>query len=646
MCGIAGLWLINSSPETEIRETLDRMINAISHRGPDDSGVWADEEIGLGLGHRRLSILDLSSAGHQPMSSKSGRYLIIFNGEIYNHQALRNQLEATGNLRANWHGLSDTETLIEAIESWGLKKTLELISGMFAFALWDKETKKLFLARDHFGEKPLYWGFLRGYGIIFASDLIAFREIREFPNRISREAVNAYKHLGCIPAPLCIYKDLHQLPPGHFVEIGAGTNGFVNINLAKPVAWWNSNDMASSSAEMSRELPFKSDLDVINSLEEVLTQAIESQSISDVPLGTFLSGGIDSSLITALLQHSRSHPIKSFTVSFPDEELFNEAPYARAIAHHLKTDHTEVPITSTDAQTLIPSLAKIYTEPFADSSQVPTQLLCREARRSGLKVTLTGDGGDELFGGYNRHLYAPKLHKQFGQWPYSFRKLLAEIIYKTPNKILGFKFDGLAQQKKQKLASAIKAASSIEDLHNLLRGVTPLAKENEFHKYKLPQAPSMSEQLMLEDIFTYLPSDILVKVDRAAMSVGLETRAPFLDHRVAKLAWRMPLKYKIRRESRNEVSKWVLRELLTHFIPPHLFERPKAGFAMPIGDWLRGPLKSWANDLLDPNEITNYGWFETNQVNKIWGQHLSGDFDHMPQLWSILMAQAWLREWQ
>ncbi len=646
MCGIAGLWLINSSPEHEIRESLDKMVQSIAHRGPDDSGVWVNEKIGLGLGHRRLSILDLSEAGHQPMVSKSGRYLIVFNGEIYNHLELRSKLESEERLSSKWHGLSDTETLIEAIASWGLKKTLDLVSGMFAFALWDKEKQKLFLTRDHFGEKPLYWGLLPGYGIVFSSDLVALKGIKQFQKKISHQAVEAYKHLGCIPAPLSIYKDVHQLPPGNFIEISAGPSGFVMCNLPKPITWWSSKDVAYDSSCLSEKAAFKTDLDALNSLEKVLAKAIQSQSIADVPLGSFLSGGIDSSLITALLQQSRVDPVKSFTVSFPDEELFNEAPYAKAIAKHLKTDHTEIPITSNDAQILIPSLARIYTEPFADSSQVPTQLLCREARRSGLTVTLTGDGGDELFGGYNRHLYAPTLHQIFGSWPSPVRRLLAAIIYKAPNQILGIESDGLAQQKKQKLANAIKAAHSIEELHNRLRGVTPMAETSNIHRYALPNAPSVSEQLMLEDILTYLPTDILVKVDRASMSVGLETRAPFLDHRVAKLAWSMPLKYKIRRESRNQISKWALRKLLTKFVPNNLFERPKAGFAMPIGNWLRGPLKDWANDLLTARSLQSYGWFNSNEVNILWKQHLSGDFDHMPKLWSVLMAQAWFAEWQ
>lgn len=640
MCGLAGLWHPTPTPAAALQTQARAMAEAIAHRGPDDAGVWCDPAAGLALAHRRLAILDLSPAGHQPMASASGRYVIAFNGEIYNHRALRRELEGAGLLRRPWRGHSDTETLLAAIEAWGLEATLQRCVGMAALALWDRRERVLQLARDRFGEKPLYWGWLEQAGqpvLAFASELTALRGLPAAGTpAVDPQALAAFFRYGCIPAPLSIQAGIQQLPPAHLVTIAAAAQG------AAPRPWWDPIQAAQQAADRR---VFSSEAEALEALDAVLRQAVAEQAIADVPLGAFLSGGIDSSLITALLQAASSRPVRSFTIAFPDagggEAGFNEAPYARAVAAHLGTDHSEVALTAADAQALIPALPRIYSEPFADSSQLPTHLVCREARRSGLSVALSGDGGDELFGGYNRHRLIPTLHRRLGPWPSLLRRGLARALEQLP-----VSANGLARDKRRKLAVAIRAAASLEELQASLTGVwadpRALLQVASWPGTDplLPDAPSPAERLMLADALGYLPNDILVKVDRAAMATSLETRAPFLDHRVAELAWQLPLALKIKGGS----SKWALRQILDQYVPRALIERPKAGFAMPIGAWLRGPLRPWADDLLDPVAIQRQGHLQPEPIQRLWRAHRHGA-DHTAQLWTVLMWQAWLAEW-
>ena len=651
MCGLAGLWRPTAASAASLQAQAGAMAEAIAHRGPDDAGVWCDPDAGLALAHRRLAILDLTPAGQQPMPSASSRFVIAFNGEIYNHQALRQELQAAGLLQQPWRGHSDTETLLAAIEAWGLEATLQRCVGMFALALWDRRDRLLQLARDRFGEKPLYWGHLQAGGkrvLVFASELAALRALPGVATpSLDPEAAAAFFRLGCIPAPLCIHGGLQQLPPGQLVAIAAGPDGQPPAVLPVPQPWW---DVESAAASAGAEGPYASDAEALEALEAALCQSVAEQAIADVPLGAFLSGGIDSSLITALLQAASPRPVRSFTIAFPDagggdEAGFDEAPYARAVAAHLGTHHTEVALTASDARALIPQLPRLYSEPFADSSQLPTHLVCREARRSGLTVALSGDGGDELFGGYNRHRLAPALQWRLGALPPLLRRAIARSLEQLP-----VSARGLARDKRRKLADAIRAAGSLHQLHTSLTSIwadpaallqpelLEVAGSGALHP--LPAAPSPAERLMLADARTYLPADILVKVDRAAMAASLETRAPFLDHRVAAVAWRLPLALKIR----GSTGKWALRQLLVRHVPPALIERPKAGFAMPIGAWLRGPLRSWAEDLLDPQLLQRQGLLQADPIQHLWRAHLRGA-DHTPQLWTVLMWQAWLAEW-
>lgn len=650
MCGLAGLWHPSPLPKPELEARGRAMAEAIAHRGPDDGGLWCEPELGLVFAHRRLAILDLSPAGHQPMRSATGRFVIAFNGEIYNHQILRRELEQAALLHCAWRGLSDTETLLAAIEAWGLEAALHRCVGMFALALWDRQERVLQLARDRFGEKPLYWGWLQastGQQLVFASELSALRSLPGAASPpLEPAALAAFFQLGCIPAPLCIHRGLQQLAPGQRVAIPATAAGQPPPQLPAPRRWW---DLQAAAAQAAAQRPFRGEAAALSALETALQQAVAEQAIADVPLGVFLSGGIDSSLLTALLQAQSSRPVRSFTIAFPDggggEAGFNEAPHARAVAAHLGSEHTEVALTAADARALIPALPRLYSEPFADSSQLPTHLVCREARRSGLSVALSGDGGDELFGGYNRHRLAPALQRRFGGLPPLLRRALACSLGYLPVSAAG-----LARDKRQKLAAALRAAGSLEQLHHALTSLWPDPAALLIHpgaqpRASLPAAPSAAERLMLADALTYLPADLLVKLDRAAMAASLETRAPFLDHRVAAIAWQLPLAMKIRATPSGPVGKWALRQILHRHVPPALTERPKAGFALPLGPWLRGPLRPWADDLLSPELLRRQGYLHPEPIQRLWREHLAGHADHTPQLWTVLMWQAWLAAW-
>ena len=614
------------------------MAAVISHRGPDDSGVWCDPASGFALAHQRLAILDLSPAGHQPMGSASGRYVIAFNGEIYNHLELRHELECVGLLRGPWRGHSDTETLLAAIEAWGLEVALQRSVGMFALALWDRREHCLQLARDRFGEKPLYWG-LSGSGLeralVFGSELAALRAWPGFANPIHRPALAQLLRFGALAAPTSIYAGIQQLLPGHLVTI----QGPPTAELQQPRPWWCfRSTMADSLAE-----PFSDTAAGLEALEGQLNTAVQQQSLADVPLGSFLSGGIDSSLITALLQPDAC---VHRTIGF--EAGFNEAPYARCVAAHLGTDHSETILTAADAQALIPLLPRLYCEPFADSSQLPTHLVCREVRRSGLTVALSGDGGDELFGGYNRYFWGPRIWNRLAWLPFALRRSLGHLIRRLPPA----GWDALGRplpihqlgHKAHKLADRLQYVRSTDDLYRSLVSEwrdpaallqpdadgSPIQESSSPLDWNLPAALSSDAvaRMMATDTINYLPNDILTKVDRAAMANSLETRSPFLDHRVAEVAWRLPMTMKISPNLGGGVGKWALRQILYKYVPPQLIERPKAGFGMPIGQWLRGPLRIWAEDLLEPGLMQRQGYLRPEPIQLLWQQHLSGRFDH------------------
>jgi asparagine synthase (glutamine-hydrolysing) len=586
------------------------------------------------------------------MHSASGRYVIAFNGEIYNHQQLRRDLDAAG-LAPTWRGHADTETLLAAIEAWGLESALQRFAGMWALALLDQHRRVLHLARDRFGEKPLYWGF-SGCGtrqaLLFGSELAALRAYPGFNNAIDRAALAQLLRFGQVPAPLSIYAGIAKLPAGHWVSIPLPLAPGASLPRSQP--WWQ----LSSVIEAGSTAAFQSDAEALDALEQSLSLAVAEQAIADVPLGAFLSGGIDSSLIAALLQRQSSQPLRTFTIGF-EEAGFNEAPYARAVAEHLGTSHSETLLTSADARALIPQLPQLYCEPFADSSQLPTHLVCRAARQAGLTVALSGDGGDELFGGYNRYFWGPRIWNRLAWLPGPLRRGLGRAITALPPPA----WDALGQplpigqlgHKAHKLAARLRHVRSSDDLYRslvsewldptqLLQGEPP---ELSFTAIDQPLPACLSSdpvaRMMAWDSLSYLPDDILVKVDRAAMAVGLETRAPFLDHRVAQVAWRLPMAMKIR----GNTSKWALRQILYQHVPRELIERPKAGFAMPIGQWLRGPLRAWASELLHPDRLAREGYLRPEPITRLWQQHLSGRYDHTTKLWTVLMWQAWLEQW-
>jgi asparagine synthase (glutamine-hydrolysing) len=654
MCGIAGLCAPANGRQGDLQQLARQMGAAISHRGPDDAGVWAVPELGMALAHQRLAILDLSAAGHQPMHSASGRYVIAFNGEIYNHLSLRRELEAAGAVPP-WRGHSDTETLLAAIEVWGLESTLQRCVGMWGLALLDRHERRLHLARDRFGEKPLYWGF-SGSGqqraLLFGSELAALRAYPGFNNPIDRHSLAEFLRFGQVPAPLSIYAGASKLPPGHWVSIPLPLDPDTPLPASRP--WWQLSDVIQAGYAD----PLGSEAEALELLEHTLNQAVADQAIADVPLGSFLSGGIDSSLITALLQRQSSRPVRTFTIGF-EESGFNEAPYARAVAAHLGTDHAETLLTSEDARALIPQLPQLYSELFADSSQLPTHLVCREARYAGLTVALSGDGGDELFGGYNRYFWGPRIWNRLAWAPGPLRRRLGRAITRIPTPA----WDALGRplpiaqlgHKAHKLAARLRHVTSSDELYRSLVSEwrDPAALLQAHPAGGVSAATAIDQPLpaclngdpvarmMALDALGYLPDDILVKVDRAAMAVGLETRAPFLDHRVAAVAWRLPMAMKIRAGS----SKWVLRQILYKHVPKELIERPKAGFAIPIGQWLRGPLRPWAAELLHPDRLQREGYLRPEPISQLWQQHLSGRYDHTTKLWTVLMWQAWLEQW-
>jgi len=662
MCGIAGF----VGSVTDAAEIVRRMATVLSHRGPDDEGIWVDKEAGVALSHRRLSILDLSPAGHQPMISHCRRYVIVFNGEIYNHLELRRELEkeafssASSCIRAQdesvpgaklirWRGHSDTETILAAIAKWGVEATLKRCVGMFAFALWDRETHTLVLARDRMGEKPLYYGW-QGEVFLFGSEIKALMVHPAFRAEIDRNNLALFFRHSYIISPYSIYKGINKLPPGTYLKISVGHPASESQHTPRP--YWNLQNVVKKGTINT----FKgTEREAADELERLIRQSIRGQMIADVPVGVFLSGGIDSSTVVALMQAQSDQPVRTFTIGFYEDD-FNEAEHARAVAENLGTDHTELYVTAEQAIRVISLLPTLYNEPFADSSQIPTFLISNLARRY-VKVCLSGDGGDELFGGYSRYFWAPLIYQKIGWLPLPLRLLathtltrltIADPILKAVCRFQRGRWASADLASKFQRFSTMLDFDSPEDLYmgivshwkrpgEIVRG-TIEPKTVLIDPSQWIDRSDFEHRMMYLDQRSYLPDDILVKVDRAAMGVSLETRIPLLDHRIVEFAWRLPLSMKIR----DGQSKWLLRQVLYRYVPRDIVERPKKGFSVPIGDWLRGPLRDWAESLLDEKSIREDGLLNPAPIRDVWTAHLEGKHDWSPYLWDVLMFQTWL----
>jgi len=636
MCGIAGF--LDRSRNTGIMEAealAGRMIDRLSHRGPDDRGVWVDAESGIALGHRRLSIIDLSPAGHQPMASSAGRYVLTYNGEIFNWQDLRAELPPPA---GGYKGHSDTEIFLRGVEVWGLAETVCRLIGFFAIGLWDREQKRLTLVRDRLGIKPLYWGQF-GQTLLFGSELSALRAHPACGSEIDRDALAAYLRTAYVPAPFSIYRGIAKLEPGTMLEIDLDGDLIIN-------RYWDVRDaMRAGTADRAKPLA----KDALERWEGLLADAVQRRMVADVPVGAFLSGGVDSSAIVALMQTNSARRVKTYSIGFR-EAGYDEAPYAKAVARHLGTDHQEFYVGPEEALAVVPTLPAIYDEPFADSSQIPTALICRMTRRDAT-VALSGDGGDELFGGYNRYRLAERHWPRLQSVPHSLRAALASLLtLPSPTAwdgLLGpFLPKGLGQpgDKLYKLAS-IAGARDLDALYKRLISLWPDpaaliigGAEPERLPGAFPASLGAMERMQGADMLTYLPDDILTKVDRASMAVALEVRIPFLDHRLVEQSWHLPANAKLR----GRTSKWLLRQILYRHVPSALIERPKMGFGVPIDHWLRGPLKDWAAGLLDPATIRAQGYLQEAPITRAWNEHQSGRRNHQYALWTILMFQAWL----
>jgi asparagine synthase (glutamine-hydrolysing) len=636
MCGIAGFITPGLSNAMTLTRYVSDMTSAIVHRGPDDEGAWVDAATGLAFGHRRLSIQDLSPAGHQPMISHCERWVMIYNGETYSNTELRPLLEARGVV---FRGHSDTEVMLEAIAAWGLEAAVKQFIGMFAFALWDRKEHNLYLVRDRLGIKPLYWG-KAGSTFLFGSELKALHAHPDFHAKLNFQALAAYLKHAYVPAPLSIYEGVHKLAPGTI--LCRTPDGVVTEKT-----FWTLDEVITNSLASIEHKPTHSPDEALVELEALLHDSVSRRMVSDVPLGTFLSGGIDSSLVTAIAQKHSSRPIKTFTIGF-DEKDYNEAPYARAVADHLGTDHSALLVTPRQMLDVIPQLPHLYDEPFADSSQIPTFLVSKLARQS-VTVALSGDGGDELFGGYTRYMWGETLQKITSHVP--FCRTMASLLTMIPpsgwdlfSKLIpashrppkmGHKIHKMARSLRAKTPEAIYdsltsywAEPSQVIPHNYAPNMTHFS----------PQLSDFVSQMQALDTIMYLPDDILTKVDRASMGVSLEARVPLLDHRIVEWAWAQPKSFKIQ----GKTGKWPLRQLLYKHVPQDLIDRPKAGFAIPIDIWLRGPLRDWAEDLLSPSNLNET--FDASTIRALWKNHLSGRGDHKEALWAILMFEAWRRE--
>jgi asparagine synthase (glutamine-hydrolysing) len=643
MCGIAGFWQTKQGTKHPL-ETLDRMGASLAHRGPDDSGTFHDTATGIGFAFRRLSIIDLSPEGHQPMFSDSGRYIIVFNGEVYNFEEIRTELGAR-----HWRGHSDTEVMLEAIERWGLEPAVQRFVGMFAFALWDRQESKLYLVRDRLGIKPLYYGHAGG-DFVFASELKAICQHPDFGGTIDRDALVLYMRHNYVPSPHCIYQGLYKLQPGCIMTLSVPDG-------ARALKRFWSADGAAREGLLSRVNT--SDAEAVEQLQDKLLSAVRLRMIADVPLGAFLSGGIDSSTVVALMQAQSNRPVRTFTIGFR-EGGYNEATHARKIAAHLGTEHTELYLTPKDALDVVPLLPSMYDEPFSDSSQIPTYLVSKLAR-SAVTVSLSGDGGDELFGGYKRYPFTKSVWNALKRIPRPARKAMAGMLRAIPPGAINRSFQlfhtflpeamrlTALGDKAHKFADLLPVEGPEALYHRVLSQweIPSNVVRNSHDPRTIPESitdsawlPNIEEIMMLTDQLNYLPDDILTKVDRASMAVSLEARVPLLDHRVVEFAWKLPLHFKIRKRR----SKWILRQVLYKYVPPELVERAKMGFGVPIGLWLRGPLRDWAEDLLSARSLAQHGLLEVGMIRLKWLEHLSGIRNWQNVLWDVLVFQDWFSQ--
>lgn len=655
MCGIVGIATNKGWTHASLNEQASAMANTMGHRGPDDHGVWVDEHQGLAFGHRRLSIQDLSSAGHQPMHSESGRSVIVFNGEIYNFHDIAHKLRQKGH---KLRGHSDTEVLLESIEEWGVESTLQRCRGMFAFSIWDRKNQELILARDRMGEKPLFFGWLNNC-FIFSSELKAIYTAFKSALNINMESLAAFFRFGYVPTPHCIYQNIFKLFPGTYLRVpyiclhSVGEfNPMPFTTDFSPRPYWDVRTIAQQGVSN----PITDENEAIEKLDSLLRDVIRLQKIADVPIGSFLSGGVDSTLVTSLMQAISDKPINTFSIGFKEKE-YDEAPYARSIASHLKTNHHEYYISAEDGLGLIDAIPKYWDEPFADSSQIPALLIAQKARQK-VTVCLTGDGGDELFCGYNRYFATAALLDKCQKLPISLRQLIANAIKFTPANLSQASYNTYkhlfgnrntqsnVSLKIQKIADLLISSSKEEAYKylmsywnsetNLMQGVNE-AKSILDRQFET-KLDHFIHDAMLWDQIGYLCDDNLVKGDRASMAVSLETRLPFLDNQVIEFSWRLPLKMKYR----NGHSKWILRQILYQYVPKQLMDRPKMGFSVPIRDWLKGPLREWANDLINSKNIIAKSNLNPSLINDIWRQHLQGSFDHSHKLWVLCMWLNWI----
>ena len=642
MCGIAGILLAPRAADPDRLAAAGAMARMMLHRGPDSGGVWTDPEAGVGLSHRRLSIVDLSPAGHQPMASESGRFMMTFNGEVYNFKELRAELESAGQ---TFRGHSDSEVMLAAFERLGIEAALDRFAGMFALGLWDRANRVLHLIRDRVGKKPLHVALIDG-ALLFASELKAFRAVPGFRPSIDPRAVAMVLRQGWVPDELCIWREVIKLPPGTMLSIRAEDLGTADVETLRARArpWWS----LAGIAARGQSAPLSADPDALTEeLHDLLRVAVGERMLADVPLGAFLSGGIDSATVVALMQAQSARPVRTFTIGF-DELGFDEAGQAESVAEHLGTEHTTFRVTAAEARAVIPDLPRIWDEPFADESQIPTYLVSRLARQH-VTVALSGDGGDESFGGYARHAAAARLEPWLAV-PWWLRGMGAAALRGVrPGRLSGLldrTQGGTAQPRARmsphlrKMAGAL-AARDEDALYQELLGLSadPLAPEPAGYAASAPPAlPDLASRLMYRDTVAYLPGDILVKLDRASMAVSLEARCPLLDHRVMAFAWRLPMRVKLREGK----GKWLLRQVLRRYVPDRLFERPKHGFDLPVGPWLSGPLRDWAEEMLAPRRLRQHGLLDPARITACWRDHLSGRADHAHALWAALMVSAWL----
>lgn len=648
MCGFAGLLTTRDDRRREIPSAVKRMTDAIVHRGPDDVGVWHDADRGVGLGFRRLSILDLSPNGHQPMRSESGRFTMVFNGEVYNHGDLRTELASKGH---QFRGHSDTEVILAAFEVWGVKAAIPRFAGMFAIALWDSESRVLTLMRDRLGKKPLFVHAVRGL-VLFGSELKSFVADPGFARIVDTASVHDYLRYLYVPAPASIFQNTGKVLPGHLLEIRDA-----EAPLPESTPYWDHEAVA----ERAHGALVTDERLAVAKLESLLEEATRQRLESDVPLGALLSGGIDSSLVVALMQRQVSKPVRTYTIGFDDPE-FDESAHAAQVAKHLGTDHTTLSVTGAEALAVVPELPRIFDEPLADPSQVPTLLVSRLARRD-VTVALCGDGGDEVFGGYNRYVHGPQLLSQIGAVPTLIRRPLGQALLSVP---VGT-WDALARAATLPLGASSRPRLAGERLHKIGRlcGVelpgegyrslmSAWQEPHEILPHAQPRADralavmrrhsgfTVAERMMLADQLTYLPDDLLAKADRASMSASLELRSPLLDHRVLEFAWSLPQHMKIR----GGTTKWVLRELLARHVPRAVFERPKMGFSVPVRSWLTGPLRPWAEDLLSPSTLAELPMLDARAVRNEWALLCNGRSGNGLALWALLQLVAWWREWR